>query len=238
MKSNPLTSPDLLNATSSPESADGVALSNSPTGQPISRSGLGVALVSPSAQRGAKKGERTKGISGPSLPSLSPSADLSTSLASRLQARLDTVGSMEYMQTWRLRNTPSGRQYWAHTASALRTCGNGFTGWPTPTCYNREDTVEARAERGKKYGFGPALTLPMAAQMVEVPVGQTLNSCPTGTGSRGVLSPEHLRWLMGFPAEWGYCGATAMQSCQKSRKPSSRRTSKSVELASPNQQLN
>jgi hypothetical protein len=43
----------------------------------------------------------------------------------------------------------------------------------------------------------------------------------TETARRGVLNPELSRWLMGFPAAWGCCGATAMQSCRKSRRTSS-----------------
>ncbi|MFA7195768.1 MAG: hypothetical protein WC210_08645 [Candidatus Neomarinimicrobiota bacterium] len=41
-------------------------------------------------------------------------------------------GSMEYKQTWKRRVTPSGLWYWEHTASAHRTSGNDYGGWPTP----------------------------------------------------------------------------------------------------------
>jgi hypothetical protein len=34
------------------------------------------------------------------------------------------------------------------------------------------------------------------------------------------LNPRFSLWLMGFPTEWASCGATAMQSCRKSRKRS------------------
>jgi len=47
------------------------------------------------------------------------------------------VGSIEYTQTWKLKVTPSGRQYWAHTASERRIAVSASIGelqsWPTVT---------------------------------------------------------------------------------------------------------
>jgi hypothetical protein len=43
-----------------------------------------------------------------------------------------------------------------------------------------------------------------------------------GTAGTGSLNPEHSRWLMGYPAAWGSCGATAMQSFRSSRRRSSK----------------
>jgi hypothetical protein len=45
----------------------------------------------------------------------------------------------------------------------------------------------------------------------------------------GPLNPEHSRWLMGYRAEVGSCGATAMQSIRTSRRGSSKRTAKRAE---------
>lgn len=41
--------------------------------------------------------------------------------------------------------------------------------------------------------------------------GQMLIGSCAEMESGGQLNPEHSRWLMGYPAEWGCCGDTAMQ---------------------------
>jgi hypothetical protein len=77
-------------------------------------------------------GLQISGTYGPLGSTSSASASLAQSLASKLQAQLGTDGSTLFRQTWKAKATPSGRQYWAHTASAHRTSDNGFTSWPTP----------------------------------------------------------------------------------------------------------
>ena len=81
-----------------------------------------------------------------------------------------------------------------------------LAGWATPRA---EDAESA----GMRHGRGVADT-------VSAQAGQDATSCSAGTGKRGVLRPGHSRWLMGYPAAWDSCGATAMQSCRKSRRSS------------------
>jgi hypothetical protein len=50
--------------------------------------------------------------------------------------------------------------------------------------------------------------------------GEILTGSSAGTAAGAPLSPEHSRWLMGYPAAWGSCGATAMRSCRRSRRNS------------------
>ena len=75
------------------------------------------------------------------------------SLNDSLQANLSTTingGSMEYEQTWKQKVTPSGLQYWAHTASTRRISGKGYAGWPTPQAIDASG--QGRQGRFKKDG--------------------------------------------------------------------------------------
>jgi hypothetical protein len=90
-----------------------------------------------------------------------------------------------------------------HTGSDVSANLPMVAGWATPRA---EDAESA----GMRHSRGVADTLTAQA-------GQAATSSPAGTGKRGVLRPGHSRWLMGYPAAWDSCGATAMQSCRKSR---------------------
>ena len=131
-KSQPETSPDIHRSTCSQESGDGAMPCDLPDGPTLDLFGQDHVPASRSPQRGSARERKTSGTCGPRCSDSSRSAGLCESLGSRLKARLGTVGSMEYSQTWKLNRTPAGRSYWAHTASARRTSGNGFGGWPTP----------------------------------------------------------------------------------------------------------
>ena len=56
--------------------------------------------------------------------------------------------------------------------------------------------------------------------------GEMLTGCSAGMESGGQLNPDLSRWLMGYPAEWGSCGATAMQLIRTRRPSSSGRSTK------------
>ena len=49
-------------------------------------------------------------------------------------------------------------------------------------------------------------------------IGLALDGSSATTGKRGVLNPAFPCWLMGYPAVWVFCGASAMQSLPRSRR--------------------
>ena len=151
------TSPGIPNATSSQASVDGVLPSDSPAGPMTDLFGRVVAPASPSRQRGKAKAPLTPATSGLSGVGSSASVALTQCLANKLQARLGTAGATLFRQTWRAKATPSGRPYWAHTASAHRTSDSDSGSWPTARQTDGKKNVrtEAGAAREMARKWGP-----------------------------------------------------------------------------------
>lgn len=227
-------------STCSPESLGGPSPCDSQDGPTTDLFGQAVAHASRSARQANAKAPPTSGTSGPTCSGSSQSAGLSALLVSKLRARLDTAGSMEYSQTWKQKATPAGRLYWAHTASARRTSGSDCSGWPTPKVQNcqgsgpsrvgnkadlqtvagwatpatrdHKDTGDLSKSDVRKNGKVRNDTLPRQAYAI----GQEASSSPAATEKRGVLNPALPRWLMGFPPAWCDCAVTATPSSRKS----------------------
>lgn len=110
-------------------------------------------------------------------------------------------------------NALLGRQVW-------------LAGWPTAMAgspatkrYNAAGNTDAsRRTVALVTWTDPPLTLLGPARRTAS--GAILTGFSAGTVAGAPLSPEHSRWLMGYPAEWGSCGATAMRSCRRSRRSS------------------
>jgi len=114
----------------------------------------------------------TSGTYGPPGSTSSRSADLQSSLESRLRARLSTLGSTLYTLTWKAWVTPSGVSRSRLRASVRRTSETERSGWPTPSAngFEAKDMARMKARReeckertGNGNGFG--LTLGQAAQL-------------------------------------------------------------------------
>ena len=140
--SSQVSLPGFAECISLEESAAGNTPCASPDGQPSEKSGPARVRVSRTRWPAKEKAMPTRETSGPKCSGSSESAALNAWLGSKLRALLDTVGSMEYRQTWKEKVTPSGRLYWAHTASARRIDDSGCGGahWPSPTSLSFQES--------------------------------------------------------------------------------------------------
>ena len=117
----------LLNATSSPGSESGPMRSGLPDGKTSGRSGPDPAHANLSPRQARAAGLMTSGTYGPPGTGSSSSADLQSSLASRLQAALQKRGSTMYRLTWKVWAMPSGRLLSRLAASVRRTSTRAST---------------------------------------------------------------------------------------------------------------
>ena len=109
-------------------------------------------------------------------------------------------------------NALLGRQVW-------------LAGWPTAMAgspatdrYNAAGNTDASRRTVKLVDWSMVPTLP--GPMRRTASGGIRTGSSAAMTAGGPLSPEHSRWLMGYPAAWGSCGATAMRSCRRSRRSS------------------
>ena len=124
---------DIRSATSLPESESGATHCETQGGPMIVRCGQEVAHASLSARQAKEQGLMMSGTYGLTFNGSSSSASLQSCLESRLQAKLQSLGSTLYTLTWKPWVTPSGVSRSRLRASVLRTSATGRTGWPTPT---------------------------------------------------------------------------------------------------------
>lgn len=89
-----------------------------------------------------------------------------------------------------------------------------MSGWSTP---RTTDATGGAAQTRVENFAGPAQ---LREQVERVASGTTQSSSRAGTEKRGSLNPLFSLWLMGFPTEWGYCGARVTPSSRKSRRSS------------------
>lgn len=147
------TCEDSRSATSLPELASGHIPCASPDGLTINQSLLAPARASLSARQAKEMGLLTSGTFGPTSFTSSASADLSMSLANRLQAVTQTHGSTLYKLTWKEWDTPSGLCRLRQRASVRRTSESGPTGWPTPVA---NTNPQPETKRGLQHVSGAA----------------------------------------------------------------------------------
>ncbi len=123
-----MTSKITTDATSSPESEGGTTPCDSPGGRLMSLYGQQVSPASPSVPQGNSEAPKTSGTCGPSSETSSKSADLQSSLESRLRANLEGLGSPLYKLTWKHWDIRPQQPICALRASGHRTSVNVSTG--------------------------------------------------------------------------------------------------------------
>lgn len=192
-----MTLPITHNATSLQGSASGPTPSDKQDGLTIAQSGQVLAPANLSARQAAERGLLMSGTYGQRSFGSSASESLSRSLANRLRAVTDTIGSTLYVMTWKVRVTPSGRSIFALRASARRTSDSGFTSWPTPKV-NTAPYQYGNGDHNKIH-----LELPGAALLASWPTPQANNGERGGSEQRAT-NPERSNDLHDFAllASW------------------------------------
>src|SRR6516164_9494086 len=127
---SPMISPATSGLTSSPATGGGTTPYRSP--DTLELFGQAPAPASPSVPPARARVPMTSVICGLRGFLSSASADLQSSLESRLRRQLDGAGSTLFLLIWKRRATPAGRPYYQLAALARRTSGSGFGSWPTP----------------------------------------------------------------------------------------------------------
>ena len=137
-------------AISLPVSACGPLRYDALGGLTIDQFGQALAPANLSPRQARMLGLMTSGICGQVSTGSSCSADLQSSLESRLRENLSTLGSTLYTLTWKPWVTPLGPYRFRLRASVRRTSETGCSGWVTPTTRDHKDTPGMTAQRDGK----------------------------------------------------------------------------------------
>jgi hypothetical protein len=108
------------------------------------------ALASLSPRQAKAMGLLTSGTYGqPFSTSSSMESDPKyQSMANKLRAMTDSLGSTLFKLTWKVRATPSDRSIYALRASVPRISGSVFSSWPTPNVGGGGNLCELRLHQG------------------------------------------------------------------------------------------
>jgi len=182
------TLPDTPNAISSQGLVAGATPRALPDGRILAPSGQVLAPASLSARQAKEAGCLMSGTYGQPSSISSNSLDLTLSLESRLQARLDSRGSTLFKLTWKRRTTPQQRSIFALRASGLRTSVSVYSGVPTPC-----------GQDGPKGGPGQGTDrLPGAAALASVPTPTLHDAERGGQAKRAIGEDRHGSNLQDF----------------------------------------
>ena len=208
----PPTSPDLSNATSSPESACGPTHCKNHDGLERNEYGQVVARANLSAWPAWVAGLTTSGTYGPTGISSLNSADLQLSLVNRLKQRLGMVGSTLFKLTWKESATPSQRPVSLLRASVRRTYDNDCGSWPTPITNDATGSTHCYGPRQPDGTRAEYLKLPGAANLASWPTPTANSTTGAGTSGRKVgmniqSAAQLAGWTTPTTRDWKDSGA-------------------------------
>ena len=128
----------------------------------------------------------------------------------------DSHGSHEMPVGWNTPRATDGANGGPNQAGGALPCDAGkvVAGWATPTSRDHKGTGDLSESMIRKSGKVRNDTVGRQA----FGITQSLSPAPMERPAGLALNPEFSRWLMGFPAAWGSCGAMAMQSCRNLRR--------------------
>lgn len=204
---DPTTSRGTHNATSSPESVDGVSRCDLRDGLMTDLFGPVPAPASRSASRAKARASTTSATSGPSSPASSASADLQLYLENKSRALLDSRGSTLFNLTWKTSVTPAGRPICRLAASAPRTAGSASTGWPTPCT---QDGPKGGPAQGKDRLPGVVALAAWPTPMAGTPAQNGNNAAGNNDSSRRTV--ELVAWPTPTAQDHFSANATANRS--------------------------
>jgi hypothetical protein len=170
--SNLMNSKDTYSVISSPVLVSGVTRSAKQVGLTTGKSGLDPVRANLSARQAKEAGLLMSGTCGPRGTTWRNSADLASSLANKLRAKTDLLGSTLFRLTWKLRTTPWGRSIPALRASVLRTSGKDSTSWATPSTRDYKDSGDLSKSQFRKDGKERNDTVPRQAALARWPAAR------------------------------------------------------------------
>lgn len=200
------------NAISSPVSGDGAALSDLPDGLTVNAFGRHLSLVNPSQSPTSlmveEKGSTIPAICCQSSSISFESLNLTLSLASKLQKRLQKDGSIYSSPLLKFKSTPLDRLYCQLDCSEQTTNESGYFGWPTPAARDGRDISRSNAFVSQRRRHSPSL----ATVFLE-------------RGGLWTMITNLYCLAMGYPLSWNEARLKGMemQSSRKLQRNSSRR---------------